>query len=151
MPTRIHEVFLAKFVGDLERQLASIAGSESSSAIYARNIESHGSTTINFGDSEYGVHHPDNQFQYLNSPYPSVVIEVSYSQRRKELRSLADDYILGSDGKIRAVVGVDIEYGMGKTATISVWRPRVKSNDLGAKELDAVQVVQVCLWMPFFI
>lgn len=147
MPTGIHEAFLEEFVEELKRQLASIARSESSSAIYARNIKSRRSTTISFGDSEYGVHQPDHQFQYLNSPYPSVVIEVSYSQHGKKLRSLADDYILGSNGKIRAVVGVDIEYGVGKTATLSVWRPRVKSNDLGKKELDAEQVVteQVCL------
>ena len=39
---------------------------------------------------------------------------MSYSQRRKDLERLADDYILGSDSDIRVVVGLDIEYKTGK-------------------------------------
>jgi hypothetical protein len=66
---------------------------------------------------------------------------VSYSQKRKELGRLADDYILGSDGNIRVVVGLDIGYGASEKATLSVWRARIMSNYRGEEKLDAVQVV----------
>jgi hypothetical protein len=49
---------------------------------------------------------------------------VSFSQKEKELKDLAEDYILGSDGNIRVVIGLDIEYKQSKKATISVWRPQ---------------------------
>jgi len=145
MPTGVHETFLNEVVDDLKRQLASIASRPS--AGFAQNIKAHRSTTISFGDSEYGDHQPDDQFQYSDSPYPGVIIEVSYSQKRKMLGRLADDYILGSDGDTRVVVGLDIGYGGSKKATLSVWRARIGSNDLGGEKLDAEQVVtdQVCL------
>ena len=38
--------------------------------------------------------------------YPGVVIEVSYSQKRKDLPLVAKDYIIGSKGSIGVVVGI---------------------------------------------
>jgi hypothetical protein len=51
------------------------------------------------------------------------VIEVAHSQRRKNLDYLADDYILGSDGKIRMMIGLDLDYPgvVSKRATLSVY------------------------------
>ena len=74
------------------------------------------------------------------------MIEVSFSQKRKDLARLADDYILGSDGNIRAVVCLDIEYKGSKEATLSVWRPHFETNEAGVKELVSQQTVtnQVC-------
>jgi hypothetical protein len=73
--------------------------------------------------------------------YPGVVVEVSYSQKRRDLSRLADDYILGSDAEIRAVVGIDLDYRGGKRATLSVWCPRIEINDAGEKELVAHQTL----------
>ena len=54
------------------------------------------------------------------------MVEVSYSQDGKELLKLAEDYILGSEGNIRAVVGIDINpKGKGMASTISLWRPKL--------------------------
>jgi len=58
-------------------------------------------------------------------------VEVSYSQKRKVLERIAEEYILGSNGDICVVIGLDIEYS-GKMATLSIWRPRVV--DTEAKE-----------------
>jgi hypothetical protein len=68
------------------------------------------------------------------------------TQKRKDLPRLADDYILGSDGNICAVIGLDIEY-RGKMATLSVWRPRFSINEDGEEELEDEQTVinQACL------
>jgi hypothetical protein len=122
---------------EIKLQLKSIQGS---SATFAKQIRSPGSATIKFGDKGYGKHDPDAQFWHPKGYYPGVVIEVSYSQKRKDLFRLADDYILGSNGNIRVVVGLDIEYS-GKEATWSVWRPHFETNKAGEKELVARQTV----------
>jgi hypothetical protein len=67
-----------------------------------------------------------------------VVLEVSYSQDGKNLRKLAQDYILYSNGDIKVVVGMDINYG-GRDSTVSLWRPKyTPSND----ETDILEVRQ---------
>ena len=69
-----------------------------------------------------------------------MLIEISYSQKRKDLSRLANNYIIGSDGNIKAVVGLDIEYQGTRTASLSIWRPQVKvSDEDGQKELIATQ------------
>lgn len=76
---------------------------------------------------------------------------------------LVDDYILGSDGNIRVVIGLDIEYlargkgkgkeASGKVATISVWRLRI-TDDGNGEELTAYQemvnLVSCYLFMQIF-
>ena len=145
MPTHFHDVFLFRVVGEISHQLRSIARGESSSAIFAQDVEHCGSASIRFADADYGKHDPDAQFQHLRAQYPGVVIEVSYSQKRRDLARLADDYILGSDGNIRVVVGFKIEY-RGKKATLSIWRPQVQISDAGTEVLGAEPTVvdQVC-------
>jgi deoxyinosine 3'endonuclease (endonuclease V) len=73
---------------------------------------------------------------------------MSYAQKRKNLDRLTDNYILGSDGNIRVVVGLDIEYKTSKKATLSVWRPNIIINKAGEKELIAQLIVanQVCIY-----
>ena len=78
--------------------------------------------------------------------YPGVVIEVLYAQKRKDLAIIAEDYILGSNGDIRAIIGIDVEYRGSKKATLSVWRPGVVQNEVREAELVAEQTLvdQVC-------
>jgi hypothetical protein len=146
MPTAIHEIVIRRVAREIILQLNSIAARNDASGEFAGNIEDSGSTRLTFPGSDYGPHDPDASFRHLGARYPGVIIEVSYSQKRKDLPRLADDYILGSDGNIRAVIGLDIEY-RGKMATLSVWRPRFSINEDGEEELEAEQTVvnQVCL------
>ena len=53
---------------------------------------------------------PNVRFHHEDAAWPSVVIEVSYSQKRKSLIDLAENYLLASDGGIRVMVGIDLEY-----------------------------------------
>jgi hypothetical protein len=48
---------------------------------------------------------------------------------------------LGSDGDIRAVIGINLEYKETNKATLSVWEPRIVPNNVGEDELVAMQVV----------
>src|SRR2546421_10954472 len=117
MPTAIHEIFLAQVEYDIESQLEAIGNNID----VARNIGCDRSTDIKLGNSK---HSPDSAFAYHGSRYPHVVIEVSYSQKQKDLPYLADAYIVESDEKIGVVIGLDIGYKETKKATLSVWRPR---------------------------
>ncbi|KAK3045343.1 hypothetical protein LTR09_013022 [Extremus antarcticus] len=77
---------------------------------------------------------PDKSFAHTAQPHlPTLVVEVSCSQQRKDLAYLAEGYIVDSKHKIRCVVGLDIAYQPPtrkgkrkkpeKQATLSVWRP----------------------------
>jgi len=77
---------------------------------------------------------------HISTQYPGVVIPVSYSQKRQDLKGLADDYILGSNGNIRAVVGVDVDY-RDKRAILSIWWPRIQVNNSGEEELVVHQTL----------
>lgn len=74
---------------------------------------------------------PDGSFRHINEQYPSIVLEVSYSQQRKDLAKIADDYVIGSGGDIAVVVGIDIDYKNTTEARVMVWRPLVVEDDTG--------------------
>ncbi|PVH71740.1 hypothetical protein DL98DRAFT_596685 [Cadophora sp. DSE1049] len=71
------------------------------SRAFAQSIKFADSSRIKLEDAEYGAHDPDRQFQHPDAPYPGVVIELSYSQKKGDLPHLAGDYILGSDSNIQ--------------------------------------------------
>jgi hypothetical protein len=146
MPTSLHEVLARKIDDEIGKQLRRIASRPGPTAKFAENILSLGSTTLIF-DDDFGKHDPDASFGLLGAQYPGVIIEVSYSQKRKDLPRLADDYILGSVGRIRAVVGVDVKYG-GKRATLSIWRPGIV-NDTGEEVLMVHEVLSDEVVMVF--
>ncbi|TKA49809.1 hypothetical protein B0A49_13400 [Cryomyces minteri] len=155
MPTPLHDTFIGKVVVDIMFQLRILGAGSNAAAQFARSVEPAGSSRIVFRaapDRESGApagiartriqHEPDASFAYEHAKYPGVVIEVSYSQKRKDLSRLADDYILESNGNIRVVVGLDIEYRGSKKATLSVWRPQVVVSERdGHEEMIAAQLV----------
>ncbi|PBP19279.1 hypothetical protein BUE80_DR009502 [Diplocarpon rosae] len=142
-PTLLHQAVTKRIVKEIEVQLKSIQDRfiKDSSAEFANEISSERSSTIKSTDEEYSRHDPDEQFRHQKAQFPGVVIEVSYSQKRKDLGRLADDYILGSDGEVRVVAGVHIGCRNSKKATLSVWRPKIVTNQAGEKEVVAQLVV----------
>ena len=122
MPTKVHEQFSRSLSGRIVEQLRQFSQGSGSAADFAKDIRDVGSATIKSRDPEYGTHDPDSSFQHLDSPLPTVIIEVAHSQSGRRLRTLAEEYILGSDLAIRVVVGLDIEYSKSKRAAFSVWR-----------------------------
>ncbi|KAL9097654.1 MAG: hypothetical protein Q9163_006319 [Psora crenata] len=120
--------------GRISEQLRLLSRGFGSAADFAKDIRHVGSTTIRPRDPEYGTHDPDSSFHHLKSPSSTVIIEVAHIQREKKLRTLADDYILGSNLEIRVVVGVDIEYSKSKRATFSIWRARIQNDKVWVVE-----------------
>lgn len=83
---------------------------------------------------------PDATFFHRGSEqanYPTLVLEVSYSQQRKHLPRLADNYIIGSRHAIRCVLGLDLSYtrarssfsGSDRSASLSIWRADVEKDE----------------------
>lgn len=141
MHTKLHELIIALTVWEVTRQLRELSTGNDTSATFARDIGPCGSATIDLTDAGYGKHDPDAQFLHLHAKYPAVVLEVSYSQRRKDIPYIADDYILGSNGNIKRVIGIDIGYPPSKKATLSAWKPGFDFNEAGELELFAKQYI----------
>ncbi|KFA81728.1 hypothetical protein S40288_05989 [Stachybotrys chartarum IBT 40288] len=147
MPCPVHDFFSASLVKHIQEQLKSIAGRSDQAGEFASNIHSGGSSRILLreGLSETSRplrRQPDAQFQHERAAYPGVVIEVSYSQDGKNLRKLAEDYILYSNGDIKLVIGIDINY-QDQYSTVSTWRPRYTPQDEGHDILDAGQDIAI--------
>lgn len=171
MPDRLHESFnrqvedrIMQAVTSLVDRLSTAGQAEVAQAV--RGFHKGGSTTLEMhaprlenssqetGDGEQGIvrRSPDASFFHdmADTNAPLVVLEVSYSQQRKNLRQLADSYIVDSEHETRCMVGFDLAYTaperrkktrkVDKTATVAVWRAAVEQNqdgmDVGICRLD---------------
>jgi len=145
MPTGIHELFIDSVEDTIRSQLKVIRNGSDKAALFAQKVRPARSTEIYFPvddapPSTKSKHEPDASFWHDDAQYPGVIIEVAYSQKRKRLGRLAEDYLLDSDASVRVVVGLDIEYGRkwSRKATLSVWRTRV----FHTADRDELRVVQ---------
>jgi hypothetical protein len=147
MPTVLHDTFIRKIVKEIERRLSSLASRDPQLCPYIEKIDEVAgrlefpNTTKN-GHQALIKHDPDAMFTHEDAGWPGVVIEVSYSQKRKALRDLADDYILESDGGIGLVIGLDIEYKGSREATVSTWRLKQTINEQGEEQYSASPVIE---------
>lgn len=151
MPTQLHDTFTARVSVEIQRRLTDLANKNPLLRTFIEKIRHNGGrlqlpTTSTSSKQNYIRREPDSMFCHTEAVWPGVVIEVSYSQKRKALATLADDYILETDGSIRLVIGLDLEYKGSKQATISTWRLQRRLGDEG-EEYVAAQVIQdqVCM------
>lgn len=124
MPGTLHEVFIDRLAGIITEQLGQITRESGPAAEVARGVRNLRSTRIKPNNPAYGEHDPDTVFGHAIARRPTVVIEVTHSQRAKDFIEISEDYILGSSVRIRIVVGFDLEYRKNKMATFSVWRAK---------------------------
>jgi hypothetical protein len=145
MPTGVHELFIDGVEDAIRSQLKTIRRGSGGEARFARKVRPARSTEIEFPvedgpTSRKSKYEPDASFWHDDAQYPGVIIEVAYSQKKKRLGRLAEDYLLDSDANVRVVVGLDIEYGRkgSRRATLSTWRTRLEHTADG----DELRVVQ---------
>ena len=134
MPSPTHDYFATYFRDEICKELNKIASNRNDEAkpFAEKVISALGSRVLlaeTDDENDPIKREPDIQFHYPGARYPGIVVEVSYSQDGKDLRRLAQDYILYSNGDIKLVIGVDLNY-RGKPSTVSLWRPKfTKSED----------------------
>lgn len=174
MPSSTHDVFTSKLVDHVKRWLDGLKtqwwNSDALEDVISRIT--FGSTSdleikvpqekLELLPSEPGSrpktvtykYSPDGQFHYLGHKNPPFVVEIGYSQKRKDLAKLAKRYYEQTNGRIKTVLTVDLEYvsrtkrkeGQGaqrsKEASFSLYRgnERVVQNQLFRN--DAGEVVQ---------
>jgi hypothetical protein len=132
MPTSLYDMFNLQIMDSIRKQLTDISNGSDQAAAFARKVTSKLSSRL-FFPLEYNNPgresklEPDNSFQHRDAEYPGVIVEVSYSTKRKALPFLADTYILDSNALVKVVIGFDIEYGgeNSRKASLSTWRCRV--------------------------
>jgi hypothetical protein len=157
MPAPVHDFFSTSIAREIDKQLQLLGEQSDAIGAFAIQIANGGSSRIllkeNFTDEEaahtQGIplqRHPDAQFQHWKAVYPGVVLEISYSQDGKDLDKLAWQYIQHSNGDIKAVVGIDVNYGE-KESTVSLWQPHYYRE--GDDELDTLEAQRVIKGEPF--
>ena len=129
MATATHEIFLRLVNMCIMAQIQKISDGQGKVSSFARDVRDLGHIQYSYPKrdglpGEESKHCPDAQFAYRLARYPGVIMEVSYSQKRKDLKRLANTYLGDSSFSVQAVVAFDIEYGSkaSNMATLSVWR-----------------------------
>ncbi|KAH9827978.1 hypothetical protein Tdes44962_MAKER09538 [Teratosphaeria destructans] len=153
MPSKVHESFRGSVARAIEAGISELAGRVEEGAIKdaLKGIWEGGSTDLRlrapvFENSSQESQSqegrivqlcPDAAFYAEDAELPNMVVEVSYSQQKKELPRLADDHIMYSGHAIKCVVGLDIPYGKGeKDASVSVWRAGLDDDGVGICRCD---------------
>jgi hypothetical protein len=122
LPTNLHELFLMNAIEVILQRLAPamLTGQFFPTVINALQlVQRGGSPDIQLGSCRHG---PDATLFHPDANAYTFVVEISYAQKRKDLKYLAYDYLVRSGGKIHALLGLDLEYRGSKTATVSLWR-----------------------------
>ncbi|KAI7783491.1 hypothetical protein LA080_011839 [Diaporthe eres] len=159
MPGRQHELFLSKLIDEIKsavRSYTTVANKRRSpgwreAAAYAQLIEHTASARIFYtvetetGASRRAHHDPDGSFSFLppaaeaEAPIPGLVVEVSHTQKRKDLAKLADHYLLCTGGPhVQLVLAFDLDYRDGYRACVIAFR---RQSEMHGDE-EVVSVVQ---------
>lgn len=147
MPAPLHDIFCARVVSEILAQLGKFQQSDKPFADFARKVDHKSTTRIwlpnntKNGERTRSERSPDASFKHEQAKYPGVIIEVCYTQKVRAAADLADDYILDTNGNVKAVIALNIEYRGSKKATISIWRPEDITVD-GVEELQAIAKVE---------
>ncbi|OBT84693.1 hypothetical protein VE02_06112 [Pseudogymnoascus sp. 03VT05] len=125
-PVTVHQAFKSRVGSWIKDRLDAIADSNAQSKLFVQDIAACGSANLllkPLSDERVVIHHnPDSQFMYIGTCWPTVIIEIANSPGLKSLSRLAEDYILQSQGNIRAVVGFEFDMET-KRVSLTVWRP----------------------------
>lgn len=116
MPSLLHEIMIAELESDFTEQKYRLGGKYSDVKLSrsARVIIDEGNES----------RQPDMQFRHKARPRPNMVLEVAQTQLEKELKALADDYIVKTDGEIKTVYGIKLN-PPGKPSTVTKWCAKI--------------------------
>ena len=106
MPAGVHELFIDGVEDAIRNQLKAIRAGSNKAALFAQKVRPARSTAVylQVDDAPPGTmskYEPDASFWHEHARYPGVIIEVAYSQKRKKLDRLAEDYLLDSNATVQ--------------------------------------------------
>lgn len=86
-------------------------------------------TTVECNEPRDDRLEPDLSFRHKRCLVADLVVEVAWSQSKLKLPDRARRFIEGNDGRIRTVVGLDLNdmYRGGRKATFSVWKAQLEN------------------------
>ena len=115
MPSRIHEGFIAYIEEESYNQLGNNRSQRP-------KIEIGRSSRVLLYDGKQS-RQPDTQF-IDSEDVPRVIVEVAYTQSGNYGRKIAEDYIFGTNGKVKRVFVCDLN-PLGQSSTISEWEGKI--------------------------
>lgn len=143
MLTALHESLLHKVLINVALQLEKLRNSPIKPvAELVAGIESLGSAKLT---SNKGYFSPYIQLVPKEVRFPGLVIEIAYSQSGKDLARLAKSYILGSDGNLCQVIGIEIEY-RNKNRPKSLLQGRVTVWEPCSKVMEGGRYIYIMFW-----
>jgi len=141
MPSTLHDTFTQNVVFHIENALNALRVQDNPLSTWAGDIRCTSTSDILLEhdgvNNKRSKRSPDCAFRHKGAKYPGLIIEVSYSQKAKDLPRLADDYILGSNGNIRTVIGLDLEYSGSYSARLYRWQATFTRDENNEEELSA--------------
>lgn len=110
MPSFLHESLLQKILFDITLQLEKLRNSPIKPvAEFVAGATSVGSANLTIDGGYFSL---DVQFKRKEHHLPGLVIEIAFSQSKKrkgkDLARLAESYILGSNGNVKRIIGIEI-------------------------------------------
>ncbi len=153
MVTRNHDMFLSSIrdgISVWRHLLVSSSDTPAETRELALRVKTRGQTRIEFPpdveNQKRKPMDPDESYGLAGPDYPGLVIEISYSQKRKALRKRAWRFIQDSDCQIATVIGIDMDYRDTEEATFSVWRQHRPENAQGRFDFGVLEVVLDKVW-----
>lgn len=120
MPTLVHDCFLLRVSDRINEWIRQLREDQRLHELVRKaisNIDAAGTADVEIQvdipagpDKATSTKSPDGQYDYLGHKHPPFVIEIAYSQKPKDLPRLAKQYYEDSDGRIKTVLTVDLEY-----------------------------------------
>ncbi|KAH0556367.1 hypothetical protein GP486_005713 [Trichoglossum hirsutum] len=131
-----YATFINRVISDIIMQLVKIGGSDNVAA--AKIAEGVWPYISWYGPGRCA----DAAIRHDSERFPRVVIEVLFPSKRNYLPYLIHDHIVGSQGRTRSVIGLDIVHRGSKKATVSVWQSGSTRSDDGEEVLISEQTLK---------
>ncbi|KAH9840388.1 hypothetical protein Tdes44962_MAKER07934 [Teratosphaeria destructans] len=132
MPDVIHEAMIQVLEDCLRQEIRRLSQSpdvDSRVRDALQKVKPRRSTDIiNPRGSRFELRTPDISFRAVSSnSHPSLVCEVAYSQKSKNVQDACIQHIKHSKGAVQCAIAVDLPYNEPKAGTVAVYRAGSKS------------------------
>ena len=145
MPSLLHDKFTKELMSIMISQISSFKSEETCVMDPLNRLhEGHSADVALLLHDKTISRAPNASLALFDDNFPILILETAYSQRGEDLKEIAYQYLMGSDGNIRLVIGCNIEYELrSRKATVSLWQPEFMINPTDATRtiLKSIQIL----------